>query len=156
MILLRIKSMSLKKNYFIAILFFLATFLALFFLRFGTYRLNRTVREVDLRLIQISTLSRTTSADFRVIFTERYMVADTFDEDLRNWQKYKEWPYLKGITCGLQGWAFFFSNGTLREYQSSSWPGKAPKHIIVEFMLKSSSKKKGVIFNRDGQWRVLR
>ena len=148
--------MSLNKRYIVVIFFILAACFTLFILRFGIYRLNRTVREAALHLTQVSTLSRTRGTDFRVIFDERYLVIDTFNESLGDWQRHKEWPYLKEITCGLQGWAFYFSHGSLKEYQSSNWPGKAPKHIMVEFLLKSSSKKKGIIFNRDGHWRVLR
>jgi hypothetical protein len=148
--------MLLKKSYIVPIFLIVVSSVALFFFRCGAYRLNRTVREVALRLIQVSTLSRTTGTDFRVIFNERYLTIDTFDEDSKDWQKYKRWPYLKGVTCSLQGWAFIFSNGTFKEYSSSNWRGKAPKYVMVEFLLKSTSKKKEIIFNRDGNWRVLR
>jgi hypothetical protein len=133
----------------------LVIFLALVLFRHKDYRLNRTIRETTLCLTQISHLSRKTGSDFKAIFQERHLTINIFDKDLGNWKRYLEWPYKKGIICFPQGWEFFFSNGSFREYRSNSWPGKAPKYIIVQFQFESSSKKKGIIFYRDGNWRAL-
>lgn len=147
--------MRMKYIRIFLILILSTTFLVLVLLRYEDYRLNRTVRESVLNLMQISHLSLKTRAAYKVIFQDQQLRIDVFDRDLAKWKKYQAWPYKKGIICNSQGWEFIFSRGSFKEYRLSSWSGKVPKYIIVQFQLESSSKRKGIIFYQDGHWRVL-
>ncbi len=134
---------------------FLTICLFLVFLRLGDYRLNRTIRETDLRLTLLSHMSRIRRLDFRVMFQERSLVVDVFDKERGAWKRDLEWPYEKGVKCNTIGWQYVFSRGSFIEYQSNDWIGKVPRYIIVSFQYESSLKEKKIIFYRDGTWRVM-
>jgi hypothetical protein len=131
--------------------------LALFIWRLAPhFVLNRTVRSVALRLVQIELLSRSTGSDFQVDFLhDRYRV-QVFDKNTDDWiiQRQIRFPY--GITCGPDVFIYRFSRGKMVEFLYRDRDGKVPRSVILDFFSLRSERVRSLIFYRQGDWKVLR
>lgn len=136
------------------LVFLLST--TIFLLRQEEYRLNRTVRNVALRLVQVETLSRTTRVDYRLRFWNNVCKVERFDRSTGLWMPYVDTPYSRGIVSQPLGLQVIFSQGHFREYRLEGGPGKTPRYVIVEFKVSGTDVKRGIIFYQDGSWRVLK
>jgi hypothetical protein len=119
------------------------------------YLLNKTVRGIALRLTQVSLLSRTTAVDYKVVLKENHYIVDVFDKDSEDWRRYLTRSYHKGVTCQPKNAEFIFSRGMLREFKLPQMHRKVPKYIVINFYWVNTSRKRGIIFYRKGDWRVL-
>ena len=126
-----------------------------YLLRLQEYRLNRTVRNVALRLVQVETLSRTTRADYRLVFWNNTCRVDVFDLSSNRWQPHADTSYSRGVLSRPLGLEVVFSQGRFKEYRQGEGKGKSPKYLIIEFYVAGTEKKRGIIFYQDGNWRVL-
>ncbi len=126
-----------------------------YLLRLQDYRLNRTVRNVALRLVQVETLSRTTRVDYRLVFWNNICRVDVFDPSSNRWQPNADTIYGKGVLSQPLGLEVVFSQGRFKEFRLGEGKGKLPKYLIVEFFVAGTERKRGIIFYQDGNWRVL-
>ncbi len=126
-----------------------------YLLRLQEYRLNRTVRNVALRLVQVETLSRTTRVDYRLVFWNNVCRVDVFDRSSNRWKPYSDTAYCKGVLSQPVGLEVIFSQGRFKEYRLGEGKGRSPKYLIIEFFVAGTEKKRGIIFYQDGNWRVL-
>jgi hypothetical protein len=124
-------------------------------LRIKDYRLNRTVRNVALRLVQMETLSRTTRVDYRVVFWNNRCVMEYFDRDSGCWHPHTASAYHRGVVSDPAGLRIIFSGGRFKEYSLPGARERIPRYLILEFRIPGTPKKRGVIFYRDGDWRIL-
>jgi len=118
-------------------------------------RLNRTIRHVALRLVQLERLSQTTGVDYRVRFLPDALEVEVFDPEARGWRPYLLKPYPRGIRCAEPGFAFVFSRGFFRSFDADVEGGRPPRYVIVEFSVPGLSRKGRIMFHRKGDWRVL-
>ncbi len=128
----------------------------LVYLRNQTYSLNRAVREVALRIVQIETISRTTRKDFKITFEEKHYIIESLDRENGIWEHYLTASYYAGIVCQPNSFEFVFSRGRFHEYKYKNDNRKVPKYLIQEFFILDRVKKKGIIFYRNQDWRVIK
>ena len=137
-------------------LFLLLGIAALLFMpRWNTYALNRAVRELAFRMVQLETLSRTTRTDYRVRFDAGIYTLSSWERESETWQPYLSEGYYKGIECADLDFDIVFSGGRFHEIRYRNGQKKPPKYLIVELRSARSGKTKGIIFYRDKDWRVL-
>lgn len=118
-------------------------------------RLNRTVRNVALRLVQIERLSRTTGVDYRVVFHADALEVEVFDPESNGWRFELRKPYTGKSRCAEPGFAFVFSRGFFRSFDAGGEDRRPPRYVIVEFSYPGLSRKGRIMFHRKGDWRVL-
>jgi hypothetical protein len=123
--------------------------------RIKDYRLNRTVRNVALRLVQMGTLSRTTRVDYRLVFWNNRCVVEYFDRESGRWHPHAASSYHRGVVSAPAGVRILFSGGRFKEYTLPGKRGRIPRYLILEFRIPGTPKKRGIIFYRDGDWRIL-
>jgi len=136
------------------IILILAAVLVFLILR-KEYPLNKTVREVALRMVQLEVVSRTRAVDYKVVFERDHYYIQVFDLDKKEWLPYLKYSYRGRVLNRQSKFEFIFSRGTLREYRARNKGRKLPRYVVVEFYLPSSSKKKSLIFYKKGDWKVL-
>jgi hypothetical protein len=146
---------TIKVRPFLGISLVVLLLATVYLLRLQEYRLNRTVRYVALRIVQVETLSRTTRVDYRLVFWNNTCRVDVFDRGTNRWKPYVDTAYSKGILSQPVGLEIVFSQGRFKEYRLGEGKGKPPKYFIVEFLVAGTDKKRGIIFYQDGNWRVL-
>jgi len=147
---------TIKLRPFLGIALLALLLATVFFLRPQEYRLNRTVRNVALRLVQVETLSRTTRVDYRLVFWNNTCRVDVFDRGSNRWKPYADTAYSKGVLSQPVGLEVVFSQGRFKEYRLDEGKGKSPKYLIVDFLVAGTEKKRGIIFYQNGNWRVLK
>jgi hypothetical protein len=147
---------KIKRRTFLGILLLLLLSAAVFLLRLESYRLNRTVRNVALRLVQVETLSRTTRVDYRLEFWNNICRVERFDRGTGLWLPYVDTTYGRGIVSQPLGLQVVFSQGKFKEYRLEGGPARTPKYLILEFKVAGTDVKRGIIFYQDGNWRVLK
>ena len=131
----------------------LLVFLVFLFLR-DNFKLNRTVREAWLRMIQIETLSFTTTHDFRIVFLEDRALVDRRDGDTGHWIRLRESGY-RGSVRNISGnTEFVFSRGKLSKFHQDHQTSPLVKYLNVDFAHPESSKAKGLIVFSSGAWHV--
>lgn len=133
----------------------LAAVIVIFFLRHQDFQLNRTIRNIALRLVQIEVLSRTTAVDYKVLFESEGYSIEIFDREAGTWKPYLAAKYPRSIRSKASEFEFVFSRGFFREYLRREGEGRGPKYIIIDIYLPETTKKRSLIFYRDGDWRVL-
>ena len=133
----------------------MAAVIVIFFLRYQDFQLNRTVRNIALRLVQIEVLSRTTAVDYKVLFESEGYSIEIFDRETGAWKSYLAAKYPGGICSRASEFEFIFSRGLFREFRPREGEGRGPKYIIIDILLPETTKKRSLIFYRDGDWRVL-
>ncbi len=121
----------------------------------NTYALNRAVREITFRMVQLETLSRTTRTDYRIRFDTGIYSLASWEKDSETWQPYLSEGYYKGIECAAVDFDIVFSRGRFHEIRYRAGQRKPPRYLIVELFSPRTQKKKGIIFYRDKDWRVL-
>ncbi|NOR14932.1 MAG: hypothetical protein GQ544_04445 [Candidatus Aminicenantes bacterium] len=146
---------KIKLRPFLGISLVVLLLATVYLLRLQEYRLNRTVRNVALRLVQVETLSRTTRVDYRLVFWNNICRVDVFDRNSNRWKPYADTAYCKGVLSQPVGLEVVFSQGRFKEYRLGEGRGKSPKYLIIEFFVVGTEKKRGIIFYQDGNWRVL-
>ena len=75
------------------VLFFTLIVFGYFFLH-SQYTLNKTVREVAMRLVQVEILSRNTGADFKVRFYEDRYRVEVHNRETGEWE-----DHIAAYTC---------------------------------------------------------
>lgn len=145
----------LKARFLGVIILVFAGFLS-FIILHKDYLLNKTTREVSLRMIQVGVFSRTRAVDFKVIFERDYYYIQVYDKDIKDWQHYLRCRYRGGVLNRQTSFDFIFSRGTFSEYHFKESKRKVPSYVVVEFYYPDSGKKRSIIFYRKGDWRVLR
>lgn len=119
------------------------------------YLLNKTVRQISLRLVQIRRLSRTRQIDYKIVFCREHYFIDYFDKDEESWERYIKSKYHNGVLSELDGVELIFSKGRFKDYRLKEQEGTIFKYVIINFYRPKSPKKKAIIFYRTGDWKVL-
>jgi len=119
------------------------------------YLLNKTVREVALRMVQLEVISRTRAVNYKVIFERDHYYIQVFDLDKKEWLPYLKSGYRGRVLNRQSKFEFIFSQGSLREYRVRDKGRMLPRYVVVEFYFPGSSKKKSLIFYKKGDWKVL-
>ena len=119
------------------------------------YPLNKTLREISLRLVQIRRLSRTREIDYMVVFCKDHYFIDYFDKDEESWKSYIKLKYHNGVLSEWDGVELIFSKGRFKDYRVKEQEGKIFKYVIINFYCPKLPKKKAIIFYRKGDWKVL-
>ena len=133
-----------------------ALFISIAILLLGkNYPLNKTIREISLRLVQIQRLSRTRGIDYRVVFCKDHYIIDSFDKKEESWKRYHTSTYRNGVLSEWDGLELIFSKGRLKDYRLKDQEEKALKYVIINFYRPHSRNKKGIIFYRKGDWKAL-
>jgi len=146
---------STRRKIILLLGFALLSFL-LFIIFSHNYALNKTIREIGLRLTQIEKLSKLESQDYKVIFHRDHYEVYFFDAEKRKWKKSRGYKYRGDIFCQADEYEFIFSKGWLKTYNLKGIKGKLPKYVILYFSsLKKLSRPKGIIFYKDEDWKIL-
>ncbi len=153
-ILLTMRKKFLRVRALGIIILIFAVLLSFIFLR-KDYFLNKTVREVALRMVQLEVLSRTRAVDYKVVFELDHYLIQVFDSDKNEWLPYLKASYRGRVLNRQSKFEFIFSQGSLREYGLRDKGQKLPRYVVVEFYFPGSSKKKSLIFYKKGDWKVL-
>lgn len=119
------------------------------------YSLNRTLRNINLKLVQIQHLSRTTAAPFQVQFLQNSYVIQVRNKTTNEWEDYHTEPYPDGITCEKNPFIFLFQKGRLQEIQSLDKSIRILRSVVLRFYTSASSRTRAIIFHQKGEWRVL-
>jgi hypothetical protein len=135
--------------------FIVLVLVVFYFLRLQDFRLNRTIRTVALKLVQIEKLSQTTAVIYRIEFFSDFYRIDLFSPEDEEWKPFIQGKYSKGISCQTTGWSFYFVRGYFRDYSQEGETTKNPRYLLVEFFVPGTQKIKKLIFYRDKDWRVL-
>jgi len=146
---------KIMKVRFLGIIILIFAVLLSFIILRKDYLLNKTVREVALRMVQLEVISRTRAVDYKVIFERDHYYIQVFDLDKKEWLPYLKSSYRGRVLNRQSKFEFIFSRGYLREYRVRDKGRKLPRYVVVEFYLPSSSKKKSLIFYKKGDWKVL-
>lgn len=137
------------------ILLLIMAVLVLYFIRIQDFRLNRTLRTIALKLVQMEKLSQTTAVIYRIeFFNDGYRI-DHFSPEEEEWKPFIRGKFCKGVSCLTTGWYFYFARGFFRDYSHDGKTTKKPRYLIVEFIVPGTQKIKKLIFYRDKDWRVL-
>lgn len=142
-----------KRLFWILPFLILVVFLVLFLRK--DYVLNRQIREIALKFVQLEVLSRTRGVDFKAIFLEDHYLIQVKDRSSGKWKDFSSAKFSGGILCRPHGIEFIFSRGAFREFKFVEKKQKTPRYVILDLYLPEPSKKKGIIFYREGDWRVL-
>lgn len=153
MVLLR--AMNSKKIRLATAFFVVIICVVLVFLNRQNYQLNRTVRDISSRLDQITVFSRTRAVEYRVIFYKDFYVINVFDQATGQFTKFQECAYRTGVISESIGVELIFAGGRYQGYSLEKKRKKAPRYMVLNFHLTDSGKRKGIIFYRGGDWRVL-
>ncbi|MBN2246518.1 MAG: hypothetical protein JW755_11810 [Candidatus Aminicenantes bacterium] len=155
--MLRLLAMWRKKTRLVlfGILILIIILVFLYFLRIQDFRLNRTIRTIALKLVQMEKLSQTTAVIYRIEFFDDGYRIDHFSQEEQVWNPFIEGKYCKGVACHTTGWFFYFVRGYFREYSQEGTTAKTPRFLIVEFFISGTQKTRKLIFYRDEDWRVL-
>lgn len=129
-----------------------------FFLSKDRYFLNRTVRNVDLRLLQFQKLSDKRNESFKFHFSSGSLLISNFHRDKEEWNVYLEYTFPGGITSELENFEVVFHDGELTSLTLGHGEKILQSYIILYFYPKERpGPKKGIIFyEKIGDWRVLR
>ncbi len=148
--------LKFKVGHLLWILPLMGVFVLLVAIRQEEYTLNRTVREVFLKLVQVETLSRTTKVDYKVVFWKDHYSVDVYERQTNTWKRFYQSPYGKGIFTRPLDFEFIFSNGRFHTYRSLSKKQKLPSYIIISFHSEGTPKEKRIIFyQKKRDWKVL-
>lgn len=137
------------------ILILIVILVAFYFLRIQDFRLNRTLRTIALKLVQMEKLSQTTAVIYRIeFFNDGYRI-DHFSPEEEEWKPFIQGKLCKGVSCRTTGWFFYFARGYFRDYSQDEITTKKPRYLIVDFFVPGTKKIRKLIFYRGKDWRVL-
>lgn len=149
--------MILKPKRIVLLIVFVFLSFSIYIVLRDEYALNKTVRELGLRLTQIEKLSLLESMDYKFIFYRDHYCVYFFDGENGKWKKSGEYNYRHDILCNADGYEFVFSGGRFRTYDLKGIRGSLPKYVILYFSpSKKLSHKKGIIFYNNEDWKILR
>jgi len=118
-------------------------------------RLNRTLRSVALRVIQVETLSRTRRQVYRLEFWNNRCLVEYYDQESGRWLRERDIPFPKGVMTPAAGTRLFFSGGRLERFEGEVKRGRKSPYLLLEFRIPGTSKSRSMIFFQDGNWRIL-
>lgn len=118
-------------------------------------RLNRTVRSVALRVLQVETLSRTRRQVYRMEFWNNRFLVDYYDQEAGRWQRERDITFPPGVMTPAVGTRLFFSNGRLERFEGDVRRGQKSRYLLLELRVPGTSKARSMIFYEGGDWRIV-
>ncbi|KPJ69592.1 hypothetical protein AMJ44_03275 [candidate division WOR-1 bacterium DG_54_3] len=120
------------------------------------YFLNKTIRLVSLRLIQFERLSIVRKEDYKFNFYEDHYDISFFNNRTKNWRLFASHTYPNDITPSIGDLEIILKNGRISHFEIEGEEKKLKSFLILNFFAhKISSKSKGIIFYKDGNWRAF-
>ena len=149
---------ALQKKTIIISSLFLLVFSILFLFRFDktNYFLNKSIRFVSLRLIQFEHLSFIRKEDYKFHFyNDRYDIS-FFNNRTKRWHLFASHTYSHNITPSIKDLEIVLTRGRINHFNIEGKDINLKSYMILNFYLtKMPSKEKGIIFYKDGNWRVF-
>jgi hypothetical protein len=146
-----------KKIILISTLFLLFS-AALFMYLFNrdNYLLNKTVRLVSSRLIQFERLSYVRKEEYRFEFHEDNYFILNFNNRKKMWEIFAHHKYPHDIIPSIEDLEIVLSRGRIDHFKIKGKKINLKSYLILNFHRpKTPAKKKGIIFYKDGNRRVL-
>jgi hypothetical protein len=131
----------------------LASFL--FILQWNQYLLNRTVRNISLRIVQLEILSKRTSINYKIKFAENRYEVKIYNTMKNEWETYVQETYLKGVTAAPFPLELYFSKGRLIKYQYKNFSSNIRKSVTIYFSHRDVDERRAIIFYKNDNWKVL-
>ncbi len=146
-----------KKILLISSLFLLVfSVLLLFHFDRTNYFLNKTIRLVSLRLIQFERLSFIRKEDYKFNFYNDHYDISFFNNRTKTWHLFASHPYSRNITPSIKDLEIVLTRGRINHFNIEGKDINLKSYLILNFYLtKMPSKEKGIIFYKDGNWRVF-
>lgn len=146
-----------RKTAFISglvLLFFLILFL--FLANRNNYLLNKAVRLVSLRLSQFEKISLLRRQDCKFEFKQDCYLVSFFSHQKKAWEIFARHRYPNDIIPSPEGLEIFLVRGRITSFKLKGKHIDLKSYLILNFHHpKMPAKKKGIIFYREGEWRVL-
>lgn len=149
---------ALQKKIIIISSLFLLVFSVLFLFRFDitNYFLNKTIRLVSLRLIQFERLSFIRNEDYKFKFYNDHYDISFFNNRTQKWILFASHQYPSHIMPSIKDLEIFLTRGRINHFNIEGKEINLKSYLILNFYLtKMPSKEKGIIFYKDGNWRVF-
>lgn len=118
-------------------------------------RLNRTVRSVALRVLQVETLSRTRQQVYRMEFWNNRFLVDFYDEEAGRWERERDIPFPDEVMTPDVGTRLFFSRGRLERFEGDVRRGQKARYLLLELRVPGTTKTRSLIFYEGGDWRIV-
>lgn len=150
---LRMKKTSLKIFIPAFLILLLTSFL--FILQWNHYLLNRTVRNVSLRIVQLEILSKRTSINYKIKFTENRYEVNIYNAIKNEWESYIQGTYPRGVTAAPFPLELYFSKGRLIKYQYKNRSSNIRKSVTIYFSHRDVDERRAIIFYKNDSWKVL-
>lgn len=133
----------------------IAILIPLVFLKKDVYYLNRTAREIFLRIHKIQILSKRRGKNFIIGICRDHYYVDSFDNEIQKRIRHTETKYKSGISSSVENVEFQFYRGNLTEFRFRDELKWSPMQVIIHFHSPNVSKTRSFIFYKDGHWRIL-
>lgn len=149
---------SKQKKFFIISSLFLVVLSALLLLRFDrtNYILNKGIRFISLRLIQFEHLSFVRREDYKFRFLNDHYDISFFNNQTKRWHLFASHPYSHNITPAIKDLEIVLKRGRINRFFIEGQEKNVKSYLILNFYLsKKPSKDRGIIFYKDGNWKVI-
>lgn len=138
----------------LSLIFIIVVFLFLF--NRNNYFLNKTVRLISLRFTQFERLSFIRREDYRIEFHKNNYLIFSFNNRTKIWEEFAKHNYPLDIISSIEECEFVLSRGKISSIKINGKKINLKSYLILNFYRpKTPSKTKGIIFYKDGNWRVL-
>jgi hypothetical protein len=118
-------------------------------------RLNRTLRSVALRVLQVETLSRTRQQVYRMEFWNNRFLVDFYDEAAGRWERERDIAFPPEVMTPGVGTRLFFSRGRLERFEGDVRRGQKARYLLLELRVPGTAKVRSLIFYEGGDWRIV-
>lgn len=130
--------------------------LFLFFFDRTNYFLNKTVRLVSLRLTQFERLSLIRKEDYKFKFAIDHYDIFSFHRRTNTWHLFARHRYPDNITPSIKDFEFVLTQGHVDHFRIQGKEIDLRSYLILNFNPSQETENgKGMIFYKDGNWRVL-
>ena len=146
-----------KKTTIISSLFFIVLLVLLLF-RFDStnYILNKGIRFVSLRLIQFEHLSLVRGEDYKFHFFMDHYDISFFNTQTKRWHLFASHTYSHNITPSIKNLEIVLKRGRINHFLIEGQETNVKSYLILNFyQAEKPSKEMGLIFYKDGNWRVF-
>jgi len=130
---------------------------ATYLLRQETYRLNKNVRLVWMRILTYRELSLHRDCAYRIQFSQKnYGVSVLHRGGQEEWQEHAVYSYVDGVEVAAPGFTIVFDAGDLVSYYVGEKTEKLKPSLILYFFHREKPEhRRGILFSQASGWRAL-
>ena len=145
---------KLKTILLYSFIFLLCVSAALLVSRREAYFLNKTVRLVSFRISQFEWLSYIRSEDYKIHFyPDRYIIYSSIEN---GWEVFTVHRYPGNMICTADGFYVILHRGRVVGRKIGNKIIRDNANAVIQFHPKDKvERRKGIIFQKKGKWRVL-